>query len=1535
MKFVFNLISTISLRFRWITILLVAVLMVTGIAAAARMNQELLPPIEFPQSFILAPAPGMTSEQVLSVVTERIEAEVNNVEDIINIESTTTGAFGAVITAYNDFGLDQDRLRDDIQAAIDRVWLPLRRIAPAEDEDPEAFAAERLAELTPDVLIYIAENDPNFLFRLSSDVWESFSAETVEQVAAYLAQQVETATVDSTALERLVEKEIVPQLVEIDTIVDVNVDGGQSLPGEEDAFGEQETETQQVNQLLRLSPEVRAAIASKLDSIDTLDEDTVETLASVNVDVPASPPALPGSWNMDRFETADDLLEITTLTSPISGIFNDFEDTGRIVGAIGRTDDLTPEIVTQLLEIEPTLVQYLEGDQLVAMSQDVFAALPDEFVANLDGFTRDELAAAALAQSITGEETVREPVLLPDAWRIPPAQIRTFSAADFPLVVYSIKSTGEIVTSDVTEGTDDTETPIEETTDTEGNALGNVIQGLAPVLGSILGGGNEQANPSTDGNAVDQPLGDAWSVLSSQPQFADNPLMMVSDLVEFGDGQASSVLNTINENIPDQYEGYEVRLFDSLTQDRIAYLVEQEANFYENLSTDVLLKFNSDVLASLPEDFVESLESDAAEQINAIATGEQDSAFAALQALYATDIAPADPNAPALNAGWLQLANFEGIELDTADDFFRFPPDFQADNFADYVNNIFLSPQGANFARNNNLLEDMPTEVVEYLLERDPATFDALQAIPLSEFSEENLALLSDELQQRATETGERFVPENAVTRTDRSPSLFVTVFKDIEANTVTSFHKVNDLLTEIDEADENIEIDVIFEQSSFIEESISGVAREGGLGAVFAIIIILIFLSSGTWAMGGRRTVGFVMLIVFSVLLVALVASGLDSAGNNWGEAFNQTDIVFRVLLIGGILAGFVVLLWPSNLPDPAWRSTVVIGVSIPLSIMTAFALMFWLSPAMHEFIAPLAEDSAFFEFVLRLFPEELTLNIMTLSGLTVAIGRVVDDSIVVLENIFRQVQAGGDKREAVLSGTRDVSAAIFVATMIAVVVFLPLGLTGGLIGAFFLPFGLAVTYALAASFVVAITVVPVLAYLMIDETHVPEEGDIWVARYYLPILKWSLRNGWTKFAVIVMAFLSMMFGFFLLSQRPFAFLPNFGEPQIAIAVSLPTNTNIIETNELVVQLEDFIVATVPEEQLTTIQTTIGGGGTGFEDLFGSGGVSENVANLIVGLDVTEDELDDYTQIVREEANRIFGDGNSTVSAASVADGGFGGFALIVSGPVEELREIDPVIIETLNGIEGITNVSSNFSEGAANPDEGSVTYIRVNLESAISYSAELETEDTIGITQEAITVVEELPEISDNITVSQGFQSETQTEGFLSLFTAMGIAFMIVVVILIFTLTSPVYWLAIVMSIVVAPVGAAVALTLADRVLGISALIGMLMLLGLVITNAVVLIDRVQSNLSERGMNLYDALIEAGGRRLLMTSLATIIAPSPLAIGLSEGAIIASELGTVVIGGVISSMFLTLVVVPVVYSLLHPVHRFFYGLFGIKAVK
>ncbi|MDX1995219.1 MAG: efflux RND transporter permease subunit [bacterium] len=1517
MKSFFSWLTTVSLRFRALTFALAVLILVLGVVAYTDLNQELLPPLELPQTIILAQAGGLTSEQALTLLTQRLEAQVSQIDEVINLESTTNGAIGSVLTAYNDFGIDAEGLRADIREALDAVWLPQRRIAPPEGESGSDFAARLLNELTAEDVVFLAQNDPNFLFQLTPEVWAALSDETVRAAAAFLADRLETATAEQSALERLVESEIAPQLSNLTDVANVVITGGQALPGEQVNTVVSETEaTEPQSQLLSLSPEAWAVISEKIDA-GQLNAETVAALQAENVPTVALAPALPESWQMDSFRDASDLLEVIPFTSSLADVLNDFYGTGRITGALGTTEDLTPEIVTQLLEIEPTMVDYLEADQLVAMSPEVFAVLPAEFIASLDGFTRDALAAAALAETITGQTAERQPVQLPIQWRIQQPQLITFSFADIPLATFTIASTG----------TQATEAPAEQPEETASTFDPTALAPIFAPLANLFGGGGSDDSPV---------LGDAWNVLAAQPQFAATPLRTAADVIAIGNGQASAVLNNINANVPAGFEGYEVRLFDSLTPDILAYFASNEPDFYTNLDTNVLRKFSADVLNALPEDVIASLDEATAAEVQAIASGEQESAFATLAAsLYTSDVTPADPSAPALNPQWQTIVPFlPGVQaLDNAFDLFRFPDAIGTP--AAFINSLFDNPQGSGFAP--ALIGNMSPEAVTYIAERDPNFLTDLRPEALVLFSDEVKATLPEEIRELA-ESGAIFTPTDQVTRTNRAPSLLLTVYKTRQANTVAAFHEVEDIMAEIDAANDDIAVGIAFEQSSFIEESISGVAREGGLGAVFAIVCILVFLSGGLWNRSPRRIVGVALIVVFAGLMVLLVVSNLGATNNDVGAAFARADVVIRVLLLLGIAAGLFVLLWPGNLPYPSWRATIIIAISLPLSVMAALALMHWFSPFMHGLISPLAENSGFFRFLVQLFPEQITLNIMTLSGLTVAVGRVVDDSIVVLENIFRQMQTGMNKRDAIITGTRDVSTAIFVATLVTVVVFLPLGLTGGIIGAFFLPFGLAVTFALLSSFVVAVTVIPVLAYLFLGERDAIEEGEMFLTKPYDRALRWVLASPVNGLIVIAIAFASLFFSALLFSGRPFAFLPSFGEPQISVAVNMPGGTRLPETNALVEELEVYLEETISEETLTTVQSTIGGSGLTFESLLSGGGVSENTAAITVGVEAQGSELDELAQQVRAEAERIFGEGNVTVSAASLSDSGFGGFSLVVSGGQEDLERLDPIIIETLNSIDGITNASSNLSAAAAAGADGPVTYIRVNQQQAVSYTAELETENTIGVTQEAIAAIEALPDLPDNISISQGFQSELQTEGFRSLGLAIVIALAIVIVIMILTFSSVIYWLAIILSVAVAPVGAAIALTLTDRVLGISALIGLLMLLGLVVTNAVVLIDRVRANLIERHMPVREALIEAGERRLrpiLMTSIATIFALVPLAIGLSEGAIIASELGTVVIGGMFSSTLLTLIVVPAAYLLLSPIHRALAGLVGVRGSK
>lgn len=1626
MRAIFSAVTAFSLRFRFLTLLLAVAVLVAGGYAATQLNQELLPPVEFPQTIVLAQVSGLSSEEVLSLITERLEAELSTIPEVVNIESTTTGAFGSVLTLLNDFGIDRKALLEDVQEGIDNVWLPRRSIAPQAGQDKAAFAASLLGDLTPDVLLYLQSRDSNFLFQLEPEVWGLLAPETARTLLAYLAGQSEQTDAGKSALQALVEQELVPQLSALPNIANIQIAGGQPLPGEAVVTrlaGVESGEARSV--LLQLSPEAWAAATAKLDGLGALNQDAVTALAGETVTIPDAIPALPESWLAPGFKDASDLFEIRTLTVTTAGVVNSLYDNGRIVGSLGRTDDLTPEIVTQLLTIAPSMVEYLEAEQLAAMSQDVFDVLPADYIAGLDGFTRDALAAKALAEQISGEVAQIEPVMLPSQWRISAPQTLTFSFADLPLATFSVyaplnEDAVEPETTDETApATDDTtaETPETDETTVEndtpvipegpalplpfglmGAALGlelntaddlinlQLPENLAAQFGGtstlqaadlfnfmlllsdpsqlpegtpslpisldvILGGISANAFsfiaendpafiPNLTAPVYDYlsdavleteyarpPLADVWDALSSQPQFAAQPLTTATDVQAIGKGSASSVLNTINDAIPAQFAGYEVRLFDSLTPGVLRYWALNEPNFFANLDADVLAKFSASSLASLPDDALDGRDAAFTAQIAAIIAGTEPSAYDTLREQYTLDVPPADPNAPALNGDWETIGGFLGVELDTVDDLFRFFPDT-----ATFLNSFFDSAQGAAFAP--NLFGNMTPEMWAYVAGRDATVIENLRVEALQLLSADVLATLPEAVQERAASGGTPFVPTSTVTRNNGASSLLVTVYKEGDANTVQAFYDAKAVIDAIQANNPQIVVNTAFEQSSFIEESISGVAREGITGAVFAMIVILLFLSGGSWNRSPRRTVGIIMLVLSAGAFFIALAAQSSSSGVGFIEAGEQIDVVVRVMLFVGFAAGLIILVWPGNLPVPAWRATLVIGVSLPLSVMAAFALMHWLPPFVHSVLAPVAGDSPILNFILRLFPEELTLNIMTLSGLTVAVGRIVDDSIVVLENAFREIQHGGDKRKAVLKGTTDVASAIFVATLVTVVVFLPLGMTGGLIGEFFLPFGLSVTYSLMASFVVAITIVPVLMLMFIHADDIGEEESGVLTSIYDRALRWALSGSVTKWAVLIIAFVTMVIGGALFATRPAAFLPDLGELQIDINVNMPQGTKIVETDALVRELEAAIAEIIPEEGLHSIRTTVGGGGMSLESFIGGSSVSENSANVVVQAEYAKSELEGFAASIKERAAGIFGAENVTVAVASLSSAGFGGFKIVVSGPQEDLERMDAAVIAAIESVDGIENVSSNLSTAAMAGPDAPQTYLRVDQSPALNYSAEVTTENTIGVTSQAIAAIEAIPDFPDTLTVGQGYESEVQTEGFAGLAVAMLIALSIVVVILLISLKSPVYWLAIILSVVVAPVGAAVALTVTNRVLGISAMIGMLMLIGIVITNAVVLIDRVRQNITS-GHSLYDSLVEAGERRLrpiLMTALATVMALLPLAVGLSHGALIASELGTVVIGGLVSSTVLTLLVVPVAYSLLTPLHRLLTGQRGRK---
>ena len=753
----------------------------------------------------------------------------------------------------------------------------------------------------------------------------------------------------------------------------------------------------------------------------------------------------------------------------------------------------------------------------------------------------------------------------------------------------------------------------------------------------------------------------------------------------------------------------------------------------------------------------------------------------------------------------------------------------------------------------------------------------------------------------------EEGVATTGYARTNGQPALTLTVTKSSTANTVQVAEAVEAALDEAGTRHaDTLTVAVVQDLSSFIKESQNGLLREGGLGALFAVITIFLFL--------------------FSL------------------------------------------------------RSTLVAAISIPLSVLTALVVM------------QIAG---------------ISLNIMTLGGLAVAVGRVVDDAIVVLENIYRHRALGEDRLTAVTRGPREVAGAITASTLTTVAVFLPLGFVGGLVTQFFLPFSLTVTFALLASLVCALTVVPVLAYLVIDKVSlsVDEHGEpkrsFWI-RAYVPAISLALRNRWTKWAVLGLAGALFVASLSLVGQLPTQFI-NAGSEKILQAVVIPPSGASSETVLDQATQAETIAMDLPDVDL--VQTSVPGeGDLGFRAVVAAlQGQPANSATLTiryvpgVDLDVKTQELstalapvktDGFDVNVSEAAGFTSNNLNVVVSGedtaaveqstATVLDAlsdrddlvnlksdlvkatpavtvsvdpnkaiGVGSTAAQIgaevraaltpttattttiagsSDPVDIVIRLDPdavTSVEELRQLPVGTTVKAPLETVAtvAQADiQGSIT--RIDGSPAAQVTAEIASADTGAVSMEVRQEIDSLiasGEIPAGVDVTLAGVTQQQTEAFSGLFASMAVAVLLVYVMMVLAFNSLVTPFIILFSLPLAMIGAFPALYLTGRPIGVSALIGMLMLIGIVVTNAIVLLDLVE-RLRREGMTTHDALIEGGKTRvrpILMTAIATILALIPLAAGFNEGSIIAAELGTVVIGGLFSSTFLTLLVVPVVYSL------------------
>jgi len=768
--------------------------------------------------------------------------------------------------------------------------------------------------------------------------------------------------------------------------------------------------------------------------------------------------------------------------------------------------------------------------------------------------------------------------------------------------------------------------------------------------------------------------------------------------------------------------------------------------------------------------------------------------------------------------------------------------------------------------------------------------------------------------------------PITGYSRVNGEPALTLAVTKTPAGNTVEVSRAVQAALPAIAEAiGSGTEFTVVFDQAPFIEKSIEALATEGLLGLLFAVIVILVFLLSV--------------------------------------------------------------------------RSTIITAISIPTSVLLTFIGM---------------QVAGY------------SLNILTLGAITIAVGRVVDDSIVVVENIKRHLTLGEEKMQAILIGVKEVAGAITAATATTIAVFLPVALVGDITGELFRPFALTTAIALAASLFVSLTIVPVLSYWFLrapgqkkarrarraaDEDAVataavadstPADAEAAPARPlsleeesarptllqrgYLPVIRWTLKR---PVATLLLAVLVLGGTGVLATGLQTNFIGNSGQNTLTVAQTLPNGTSLDELDAAATVVEDELLAI---DGITTVQASIGSGTGTLAAIFGGSDITfslttdesfdqeelqATVRDVLADLDgvgelsvqtqqgpafggsdieidltaTSRDDLEsataDLLEAVRDldvtaEATSNLSDTQpylaiqvdreraAELGLSEIAVGGIVTAAMfpasVGSVVIDDrtlsifLRDTDaPTTVEELRAFSIPTALGPQPLEELATIEQvdgpASITTVRGVRSATITVTPSVQ---NIGAATVAVQEAVDAADLPDGVQASLGGVASQQSEAFSQLGLALLAAILIVYVIMVATFKSLRQPLLLLISVPFAATGAIALQLIADIPLGVPSLIGVLMLVGIVVTNAIMLIDLV-NQYRERGLSVYTALVEGSSRRLrpiLMTAAATIFALLPLGIGITgSGGFISQPLAIVVIGGLISSTLLTLVVLPALY--------------------
>ncbi|SFI84423.1 efflux RND transporter permease subunit [Thermoflavimicrobium dichotomicum] len=639
-------------------------------------------------------------------------------------------------------------------------------------------------------------------------------------------------------------------------------------------------------------------------------------------------------------------------------------------------------------------------------------------------------------------------------------------------------------------------------------------------------------------------------------------------------------------------------------------------------------------------------------------------------------------------------------------------------------------------------------------------------------------------------------------------------------------------------------------------------------------------------------------------------------------------------------------------------WRLTIVAVLSMPLSILATMIVLKWLN---------------------------YSLNMMTIAGIAVATGRVVDDSIVVIENIYRRMTSNQQRNVTfILQATKEVGHAITSSTLTTIVAFVALLFVPGVIGRLFEPFAVAVIVSLFFSLVVAITFIPFFAYVFLR--NIPacsKRKTIDLQDIYRRWLNWSFQRQWQlKVIAILLVVGSCLFIPFI----PVHFLPNEKTGSYQLHITLPSGMTKEKAEKVMNRLDQYLLqqpdvkrfqSYLRDEEIrmqielkdkrskgeterfaANLKRFADQLGPGFRTAVSPLSMATSGGELFVIVNGSNDEsLQQAGERMVREMNRIAGLTNIQTNWAEVKPqleidvnvkeaNKRGLSAEMVVVAVRRMLEGEPLLQGSLYG-QTMTKVGRNevrigmklqslksvaalkqqtipniyghpvplFKVATIKEKSAPAAIYRLNQKKYLSITGRFTTDNTMAVQKEVEERLAQL-RLPEDITYYFDGEAKKIDEGFSHMLIAMGASIVFVYLVMFFSFREAQAPLAILFSLPFIVVGGFLGLYITGEALGIPALVGFLMLIGIVVTNAIVLLDRVKQNRAE-GMEVKQSLIEAGMTRLrpvLMTAIATVGALVPLAFS-TESGLISRSMAIVVIFGLISSTLLTLVIVPLVY--------------------